>query len=258
MKERLPTIDEVAWQRIIVPLDVATEREAIDLVLQLRDYVGLFKIGLELINSVGISIVQRIAELGGKVFYDGKFNDIPNTVAGASRGVTRLAVSIFNVHIIGGVEMMKAAVKAAEEEASMLQTERPLVLGVTMLTSIDQAIMNQQLRIPGDIETQVAHLAKLAEQAGLDGVIASPREIEAIRKNTSRPMIIVTPGIRPNWATTQDQKRIMTPSEAILKGASYLVIGRPITKPPTEIGTPVDAAKRITEEITMAMGGENQ
>lgn len=249
---------ESAQQRIIIPLDVATEKEAIELVLQLRDYVGLFKIGLELINSVGINVVKKIAEVGGKVFYDGKFQDIPNTVAGASRGVTRLAVRMFNVHTMGGLEMMKAAVKASEEEASMLRIERPLILGVTMLTSIDQAIINQQLRIPGDIETQVVHLAKLAEQAGLDGVIASPHEIEAIRKNMSRPMLIVTPGVRPSWAIAQDQKRIMTPSEAILKGASYLVIGRPITKPPTEIGTPVDATKRIAEEISMAMGGKNQ
>ena len=246
-----------ACQRIIVALDVATESEAMDLVLELRDYVGLFKVGLELINSVGIGVVQKIVELGGEVFYDGKFNDIPNTVAGASRGVTKLRVRMFNVHTMGGYEMMKTAVKASEE-ASVSQTERPLVLGVTMLTSIDQAIMNQQLRILGDVETQVVHLAKLAEQAGLDGVIASPHEIEAIHKNMSRPMLIVTPGVRPNWATAQDQKRIMTPSEAISKGASYLVIGRPITKPPAEIGTPVDAAKCVAEEITTALGGKNQ
>lgn len=122
-----------------------------------------------------------------------------------------------------------------------------------MLTSINQAIMNQQLRVLGDIEAQVVHLAKLADEARLDGVIASPHEIEAIRKNIFRPMLIVTPGVRPSWAAAQDQRRIMTPGEAILRGASYLVIGRPITKPPAEIGTPVDAAKQVAEEIATAL-----
>jgi len=243
----------LAKERIILPLDVATENEAIELVLKLRDYVGMFKIGLELLTSVGVGIVQKVTEVGGKVFYDGKFKDIPNTVAGASRGVTRLQVKMFNVHTMGGTEMMKLALKASEEEASKRGMERPLVLGVTILTSIDQLAMNQELRIPEDIETQVVHLAKLADEAGLDGVIASPCEVEAVHKSVSRRMLLVTPGVRPNWAAAQDQKRIMTPGEAILKGASYLVIGRPITKPPVEIGTSVDAANRIAEEIAMAL-----
>ena len=243
-----------AKQRIIVALDVATETEAIELVHELREHVGLFKVGLELINSAGIGVVRRITELGGRVFLDGKFKDIPNTVAGASRGATGLAVTMFNVHAMGGLEMMKAAVKACEEETAKLQIQRPMVLGVTMLTSIDQAVMNHELRIPGDIETQVVHLARLAEKAGVDGIIASPHEIEAIRKCLSRPMLIVTPGIRPSWAVAQDQKRVMGPGEAILKGASYLVIGRPITKPPDEIGTPADAARRVAKEIAMVQG----
>jgi len=237
-------------QRIIVALDVATEKEAIELVRTLRDQVGFFKIGLELFTSIGTNIVRRITELGGKIFLDGKFNDIPNTIAGASRAATRLAVNMFNVHAMGGLEMMMAAVNACQEESTKLQIERPKVLGVTILTSIDKATMNKQLGILGDIETQVVHLAKLAENAGLDGVIASPQEIEAIRNNLSRPMLIITPGVRPHWAASQDQKRVMSPSEAISKGASYLVIGRPITQPPTEIGTPADAAKRIAEEIS--------
>ena len=159
---------------------------------------------------------------------------------------------MFNVHAMGGLEMMKAAVKACEEETAKLQIQRPMVLGVTMLTSIDQAVMNHELRIPGDIETQVVHLARLAEKAGVDGIIASPHEIEAIRQGLSKPMLIVTPGVRPSWAAAQDQKRVMGPGEAILKGASYLVIGRPITKPPDGIGTPADAAKRIAQEIAVA------
>jgi orotidine-5'-phosphate decarboxylase len=250
---------KLAKERIIVALDVAVESEAVELVTKLREHVGLFKIGLELLNSEGIRIVHRITDLGGKIFLDGKFNDIPNTVAGASRAVTRLGVKMFNVHAMGGFEMMKLSLQAAKEEASRLGTEQPIILGVTILTSVDQVTMNQELRIPGDVETQVVHLAKLAEKAGLDGVIASPHEIEAILRSVSREMLIVTPGVRPSWAAAQDQKRIMTPAEAILKGASYLVIGRPITIPPTKIGTPIDAAKLIAEEIAGALakqGGE--
>jgi orotidine 5'-phosphate decarboxylase subfamily 1 len=156
-------------------------------------------------------------------------------------------------HTMGGLEMMKAAVNAAKEEASKLGLARPLALGVTILTSIDQMALNQQLRISGDIKDQVVHLATLAEQAGLDGVIASPQEIEVIKRNISSSMIIVTPGIRPAWAAAQDQKRIMTPGEAISKGATYIVIGRPITKPPSSIGTPVDAVKEIMQEIVTAL-----
>ena len=160
---------------------------------------------------------------------------------------------MFNVHTMGGMEMMKFAAIAAEEESSKLEIERPAILGVTILTSVDQDILNQQLGITGDMEAQVVHLAELAEEAGLDGVIASPHEIEAIRKHVSKQMLVVTPGVRPTWAAAQDQKRIMTPGEAILRGASYLVIGRPITKPPAEIGTPVDAAKQVAEEIATAL-----
>lgn len=246
-------MSELAQQRIIVALDVASEKEALELVLLLREHVGLFKIGLELLASEGVGIVQKVAELGGKVFYDGKFCDIPNTVAGASRGLTRLAVRMFNVHTMGGFEMMKLALEATKEEASRLGIERPLVLGVTILTSIDQASMNEQLRVSGNIESQVVHLAKVAEKAGLDGVIASPQEILAIQKNMPRRMLIVTPGVRPTWAAAQDQKRIMTPAEAIQKRASYVVIGRPITRPPAQIGTPVDAAKIIAEEVAVAL-----
>jgi len=244
---------QLPQQRIILALDVGSGEEALKLVHMLRGSVGFFKVGLELLNSASITIVQEITKLGGKVFLDGKFHDIPNTVAGASRAVTRSGVSMFNVHTMGGMEMMKFAAIAAEEESSKLEIERPAILGVTILTSVDQDILNQQLGITGDMEAQVVHLAELAEEAGLDGVIASPHEIEAIRKHVSKQMLVVTPGVRPTWAAAQDQKRIMTPGEAILRGASYLVIGRPITKPPAEIGTPVDAAKQVAEEIATAL-----
>jgi orotidine-5'-phosphate decarboxylase len=244
-------------EKIIVPLDVSTKREALDLVLQLREHVGFFKVGLELLNSVGIDVVQEISKVGGNVFFDGKFHDIPNTVEGASRGVTRLGVKMFNVHAMGGLRMMEAAVKASQGESISLGIKRPIILGVTVLTSIDQKTMNEELRVEGNVDSQVAHLAKLAEKAGLDGVVASPQEIKVIHEATPN-LLIVTPGVRPAWAELQDQKRVLTPGEAILKGASYLVIGRPITKPPPQIGTPVEAAKRIVEEMHAALskGGD--
>jgi orotidine-5'-phosphate decarboxylase len=239
-------------ERIIVPLDVSTADEAINLVLQLKEHVGLFKVGLELLNSAGINVVQSIKRLGGEVFLDGKFHDIPNTVTGASRAATRLGVKMFNVHTMGGMKMMESATKVAHEEAVSLGISPPIVLGVTVLTSIDQKTMNDELRVSGNVESQVVHLSKLAEKAGLDGVVASPQEITAIRKATPN-MLIVTPGVRPAWAEIQDQKRILTPGEAVSKGASYLVIGRPITKPPPQIGTPAEAAKRIAEEMHAAL-----
>ena len=260
-----------AKDRIIVALDVDSLDKALALVKMLHPYVGRFKIGLELLTSEGsIQVVRAIKEAGGKIFYDGKFKDIPNTVAGAARAVTRLGVEMFNVHCLGGPEMMTKAREAAEDEAKLKGTVRPLILGVTLLTSLDYNDLVEMGLAPklniADTEelkqTQtdfikklVQNLAYLAQESGLDGVIASPQEIQAIRDYCQPVFIVVTPGVRPLWAATGDQKRVMTPGEAIQAGADYLVIGRPITKPPSEIGTPVDAAKKIAEEIEMAETG---
>jgi orotidine-5'-phosphate decarboxylase len=249
----IPDLEAAASQRIIVPLDVPTEEQALALVTQLRGHVGLFKIGLELITSVGPDIVSKVRDLGGDVFYDGKFNDIPNTVAGAARAATRLRVKMFNVHALGGSEAMKAALEASKNAAQTMGVSRPAVLGVTVLTSIDERIMNQQLHVGGEIVDEVVHLAKLIDEAGLDGIIASPQEIRDIRERVSADLLIVTPGVRPTWAALQDQKRVMTPGQAIVEGASYLVIGRPITRPPKQIGGAVDAAKKVAQEIEAAL-----
>jgi orotidine-5'-phosphate decarboxylase len=253
MTKKKQMINPKAKEYIIVALDVEREEEVLELVSELRDYVGFFKVGLELVNSLGFSVIRKVTELGGKVFLDLKFMDIPNTVAGASRGAARLGVKMFDIHTLGGFEMMSAAVNAINLEAAKSMVERPLLLGVTILTSMSQSIMNNELRISGSIENQVAHLASMASRAGLDGVIASPREVEVIRKNVSDGMLIVTPGVRPDWAAANDQKRVMTPSEAILKGASHLVLGRPITKPPAGIGSSVQAAKLVLEEISSVL-----
>jgi len=238
--------------KIIVALDVSNEKEALGLADVLQGHVGFFKVGLELIHSVGTGIVYKIVAGGGKVFLDCKLHDIPNTVAGAAKAVARLGVGMFNVHAMGGIEMMKAAAQAAAEGAASAGVPVPFILGVTMLTSLDQRAMNEELRVAGGVEDQVAHLARLATTAGLDGVVASPHEISAIRRAVPGIRAIVTPGVRPAWAASQDQKRVLTPGEAIRQGASYLVIGRPLTRPPHNIGGPVSAARAVAAEIVAA------
>lgn len=243
-------------EKIIVSLDVPTKAEAIKLVKLIDGNAAMFKVGLELLFHEGITVIKDLIGQGAKIFLDAKFHDIPNTVAGAAKGAVRLGVHMFNVHASGGHDMMRAAVDAAKDEAARLNIHRPIILGVTILTSIDKSTMNHQLRIPGTVERQVVNLAIMAEKAGLDGIIASPREIVKLRKYLSKNMLIVTPGIRPIWAASQDQRRIMTPGEAIRNGASYIVVGRPIIKPPSEIGSPLDAAIKIAEEIAENLRGE--
>lgn len=232
--------------KIILPLDVDSAEKAVELVRLLKHDVGAFKVGLELVNSAGLSIFDKIKQAGaGKIFYDCKFHDIPNTVAGASRGAAKLAVWMFNVHCAGGFAMMKAAKNAAVEESGKLAVPCPLVIGVTVLTSIDQAVLNDEMRVPGAVADQVVHLAKLAREAGLDGVVASPHEIELIRAACGPDFLIVTPGVRPAGADIGDQKRVMTPSEAVRNGADYLVIGRPIIK----AEDPKAAARAIAAQL---------
>lgn len=232
--------------KIIIPLDVDTPKKAVELVEALRDEVGAFKVGLELVNSAGLGIFDKIRDAGAeKIFYDCKFHDIPNTVAGASRAAAKIDVWMFNVHCSGGFAMMKAAKDAAVETAERLGVTPALVIGVTVLTSIDQDTLNNELRVPGTVADHVVSLAKLAKEAGLDGVVASPHEIEAIRAACGPDFLIVTPGVRPPGGDLGDQKRVMTPAEAVRRGADYLVIGRPITKAPE----PKTAAREMAEGI---------
>lgn len=232
--------------KIILPLDVDSLAKATVLVEELKDDVGAFKVGLELINAAGFCVFDAIREAGAsKVFYDCKFHDIPNTVAGASRAAAKLGVWMFNVHCSGGLAMMRAAKDAAVEESAKLGVQPPVVIGVTVLTSIDQLTLNDEMRVSGTVADQVVHMAKLAREAGLDGVVASPLEIELIRAACGSDFLIVTPGVRPAGADIGDQKRVMTPGEAVAKGADYLVIGRPIIK----AESPRAAAQAIAVEI---------
>ncbi|HEC94313.1 MAG TPA: orotidine-5'-phosphate decarboxylase [Candidatus Kaiserbacteria bacterium] len=230
--------------RIIVALDVDSLEKVKPLVESLTPYVGCFKIGLELITAVGAPmVVELVHSLGGKIFYDGKFDDIPNTIGAASKAVSKLGIKMFNVHASAGVEAMVAAVD---------NKGKSLVLAVTLLTSLDEN--NTKLIFGAPSKAKVLQFALDAKIAGCNGIICSPQELEFLGKQKELGGLMkITPGIRPAWAVVGDQKRIMTPAEAIEAGATFLVIGRPITKPPTEIGTPVDAVKKITEEIAVAV-----
>lgn len=216
--------------KIIVALDVPTKEEALAIVGELGDKVGAYKIGMQLYNACGPEILKEVTARNGKIFLDLKFHDIPNTVASAARVVADLGVFMFNVHACGGSKMMKAAAEALKEEAEKLGVERPLLIAVTVLTSLNEEEVQGEIGISRSLEEQVAAMAKLAKECGLDGVVASPREIAIIREACGEDFLIVTPGIRPRDASVDDQKRIKTPGEAIKDGADYLVIGRPITK----------------------------
>lgn len=234
-----------AKERLVLALDVENFEKADELVDKLSDYVGVFKVGSQLFTAEGAKVVNMINERGGKVFLDLKFHDIPNTVARAAEVATKLGVYIFDVHTSGGYEMMRAATEASKKISLALGSRKPLILGVTLLTSINQEILEKDLGIKRKLEEQVVHLAKLAKIAGLDGVVASPREIKGIRKACGEDFIILTPGIRPTGKSSDDQKRIMTPREAIKLGANFLVIGRPIR----DAFSSVEAAKEILKEM---------
>lgn len=229
---------------MLVALDVSTAAEARAMADRLRGAVGGFKIGNQLFTSEGPSIVEDLAARGDRVFLDLKFHDIPNTVAGAVRSATRLGVWMLNVHAAGGLDMLKAARAAADEEGARAGRPAPLVIAVTVLTSLTDASLADS-GVGGSIAAQVRRLAALAKKAGLDGVVASPLEISIVRETCGRDFVVVTPGIRGSGDAKGDQARTMSAPEALAAGASYLVIGRPITAAPD----PRAAADRIAGEL---------
>ena len=229
--------------QFLVALDVDTVAEARALANTLRGAVGGFKIGSRLFTSEGPPFVEELAGHGDRVFLDLKFHDIPTTVAGAVAAATRLGVWMLNVHAAGGAAMMRAARTAAHDEAARRSQPLPLVIAVTMLTSLDDQAL-AEIGMHDAMATQVGRLAALAEAAGLDGVVASPREIDIIRRRVGRNFAIVTPGIRGAADRKGDQSRTMTASEALAAGASYVVIGRPIISAPD----PRAAAERLADE----------
>jgi orotidine-5'-phosphate decarboxylase len=235
--------------RIVVALDVATAAQALTLVNQLRGLVGMFKIGKQLFTAAGPEIVRQVVGLGEKVFLDLKFHDIPNTVAAAGVEAARLGVSIFNVHSLGGSAMMRATVDALNAAAEREKFTKPLILAVTILTSHDQASLTE-IGLERSVQEQVVRLAELAAAAGINGVVASPQEIAPLRQAIDNPnFVILTPGVRPSGAALNDQKRVLTPGDAVQAGADYLVLGRPITG----ADDPAAAAQKIREEIEQAV-----
>jgi orotidine-5'-phosphate decarboxylase len=231
--------------KILVALDVPTIDAALTLVRQLRGRVGGFKVGLELCHSVGTpQAIAAISAEGGAVFADVKLKDIPNTVAGATRALCKPGVLMLNVHCDGGLAMMRAAVAARDAS-----DHRPLLIGVTVLTSTSQRELSEEIGVAGSVGARVVRLAQLAREAGLDGVVASPHEIAAIKRACGADFLCVAPGVRPAWAAAGDQQRTLGPAETLATGADYLVIGRPITAPPAEVGGPVEAAERIASEL---------
>lgn len=230
--------------RLIVALDVDSEEKAVTLVEKLKNDVRYFKVGFELFSSCGPAIVKRIKETDSEIFLDLKFHDIPNTVSRAGVAAMNMGVFMFNVHAAGGLEMMKKAADVVDEEAHRHGMERPLMIAVTVLTSLDQKALKES-GVSGTVKGQVLRLAKLAKKAGLDGVVASPEEIKLIRKNLGEDFLIITPGVRPKWAPANDQKRVATPEEAVKTGADYIVVGRPITG----AKDPAYAAREILKEI---------
>lgn len=236
--------------RLIVALDVASLEQARGLIESLRDHVGMFKAGLELFTACGVELFDLIAELEVSLFFDGKFHDIPNTVAGACRGTVRHGVDMFNIHALGGREMMQAAALATKEEAEKLRLEnKPALIAVTILTSTSESALARDLKISEPLTSMVGHLAALAKESGLDGVVASAQEAPLIREALGDDFLIVTPGIRPKSAAKDDQERIVSPGDAIARGANYIVVGRPIVKAPN----PADAARRIVDELEVSV-----
>jgi len=224
---------------VFVALDTPDLVAALEIANAVKAHVGGFKVGLEFLTAQGPFGVEKIVKMGLPVFADTKFHDIPNTVAGAAREISKLGVAIFNVHASGGAAMMKAALDAASQI-----NPRPKIIGVTVLTSMDDGDL-EPIGQKGPLADQVVRLAELAKVSGLDGIVCSPREIAAVRRACGAGFLIVTPGIRPAGAALADQRRVHTPADALKAGSDILVIGRPITA----AADPRAAAKAIADEI---------
>lgn len=230
--------------RLIIALDVDTRERALSLVDTLKHDVKFFKIGLELFSSCGPGIVKDVKAKGCEVFLDLKLHDIPTTVAKTAVSLTKLGVSMFNIHALGGYEMMNKASEAVKAEAKRLAIPKPKLIAVTILTTMNADAL-KNIGVTGPVKDEVLKLARLAQSAGLDGVVSSPEEASAIREATGKEFLIVTPGVRPAWAASDDQKRVASPKDALAAGADFIVVGRPVTA----AANPAEAAKRIMKEM---------
>jgi len=217
-------------EKLILGLDVDDAAVAYGLIDKLAPHVKYYKVGLQMITKDGPRMVMTLKRKGLKVFYDAKFFDIPQTVYNACYEAVRLGANMINVHALGGPKMINYAREAIEKASAKLQFEKPLLLGVTVLTSMDKADLKKNLRTNVSVKNMVLHLARMAKKAGADGVVCSPREIKTIKRNLGKDFVVVTPGIRTGKISKDDQKRVMTPKQAIAAGADYIVVGRPILR----------------------------
>lgn len=251
IKEKPKLTMSDAKEKLIVALDCSSENEALNIINKLHDKVGMFKVGLQLFTSCGPSIIKEIKKLGSKVFLDLKLFDIPTTIELTSKAITRMGVDMFNVHALGGSGMMIKANFASLTESRRLGIQKPRVLAVTILTSMDREDLICDLNMQGSVQDNVERLTIISFSSGLDGIVCSVEEAKHA-KTISKRTTIVTPGIRPVWATKNDQKRSSTPYDAIKEKSDYLVVGRPITSPPKNMSM-VEATETILDEILGAM-----
>ena len=238
-------INEKIREKLVLALDVEDINEAKKLVEDLSPYIGTFKVGLQLFCGYGLEIVNFIKEKNADFFLDVKLHDIPNTVEKASFNVIKNGANFFNVHATGGIEMMKAARKGAMEACVKYGKKEPIILAVTVLTSISDEVLKEELSNTQTSADFVVQLAKNAKTAGLTGVVASAKELPLIKKELGDDFIVLTPGIRPAWSATNDQKRIATPTSALNDGADYIVLGRAVTAAENRI----EAIEKIYQEI---------
>ncbi len=240
---------QCAKDRIILALDVNTIEEAEKLVLELKDYVGYFKVGLQLISATGYAAIDMIKSHGCKVFMDAKPIDIPNTVAKTCVNFLKHGADFFDIHLIGGSKMVSTTVKLLRETAKKLEVPRPTVVGVTLLSSFGQKTLTEELCVNINLIDYVTQLTKLALDCELDGVLASASEAKVIRQKYGNDFIIICQAVRPTWSVVNDQIRVVTPTDAIKSGVDYMIIGRPITG----AKDPKAAAMLIIDEIEEAL-----
>lgn len=243
-----------AKDRIILALDFDTTEEVIKYVDLLKDYVGFFKVGLQAITACGIGVINIIKEHGGKVYFDGKFADIPTTMEKASINLIKKGINFFNISTLGGSKMLSNTVTTCTTYARKNELTPPVILGVTLLSSFGQKTLTNELGVEMNISQYVLKLAKIAKESGLSGVVAPEADAAQIKKELGDDFIVVCPAVRPTWAIVNDQIRIVSPTDAIKAGADYIIIGRPIT----HAIDPVAAVKLIIAEIEEAIKNKEE
>ncbi|MCQ2789034.1 MAG: orotidine-5'-phosphate decarboxylase [bacterium] len=238
--------------RIILALDTSDFEEAKSWVSELKDYVGYFKVGMQLVTASGMSVFNELHDMGVKTYCDFKFHDIPTTVSQSCENLIKEDINFFNIHLQGGSRMVKAATKTSRELAQKLGKENPTILGVTLLSSFGQRTLTEELCVDKGLEEYIMQLSQLAKTSGLDGVVAGASEAKKLREELGEDFIILCPATRPTWAAVNDQVRVDTPTEAIKAGIDYMVIGRPITDAVDKVA----ATKLILDEISLALSSK--